>query len=121
MSKYKIPRWRAENRKCMIFLSLPMAGKTNKEILMDIMAMQDRAIAMFPDDEVDFVDSLIDEDPPEGCRPGVYFLAKSIELMSYADLVIFNKDWEKARGCVVEHMVADKYQIKYIVEGKEDG
>jgi len=121
MSKYRIPRWRAENRKCLIFLSLPMAGKTEEEIKMDIAAMQNRAKHMFPDDEVDFIESLIDEEPPDGCRPGVYFLARSIELMSYADLVIFNKDWEKARGCVIEKMVADKYQIKNIVEGEENG
>ena len=88
---------------------------------MDIAAMQNRAKHMFPDDEVDFIESLIDEEPPDGCRPGVYFLARSIELMSYADLVIFNKDWEKARGCVIEKMVADKYQIKNIVEGEENG
>lgn len=121
MSKYKIPRWRAENRKCLIFLSLPMADKTEEEIRMDILGMQERAKEMFPEDELDFIESLIDEEPPEGCRPSVYFLARSIELMSYADLVIFNKNWETARGCVIEKMVADKYQIKNIVEGDSDG
>lgn len=121
MSKYKIPRWRAENRKCLIFLSLPLADRTEEEIRMDILGMKERAKEMFPEDELDFIESQIDEEPPEGCRPSVYFLARKIELASYADLVIFNEKWKESRDCVVLKTVADKYQIKSIVEGDSDG
>ncbi len=43
------------------------------------------------------------------------YLAKSIEIMDSADIVLFMPNWEKARGCVIEHEVALKYG-KYVKE-----
>ena len=34
------------------------------------------------------------------------YLAKSIEFLSEADLVVFGKGWETARGCKIEHSCA---------------
>jgi hypothetical protein len=42
----------------------------------------------------------------------VWFLAKSLEVMSKADLVYFCKGWEEARGCKIEHEVAEKYELE---------
>lgn len=45
----------------------------------------------------------------------MHYLAKSIEVMSDADIVLFMPGWEKAKGCIIEHEVALKYG-KYVKE-----
>lgn len=49
-------------------------------------------------------------------QPPVYFLAKSIEAMSFCDAVYFCKGWEKARGCRIEHDVAIQYGLQIMEE-----
>jgi hypothetical protein len=44
------------------------------------------------------------------------FLAKSIENMSLCDVVYFCKDWERARGCKIEHDIAVAYGLKIIYD-----
>lgn len=39
-------------------------------------------------------------------------LGESIKLLAGADVAIFCKDWEKYRGCVIEHECAVRYNIK---------
>lgn len=46
----------------------------------------------------------------------VKFLAKGLEKMSLCHAVYFCKGWENARGCVIEHEVADKYGLTIIHE-----
>ncbi|MCL2005799.1 MAG: hypothetical protein FWG73_06505 [Planctomycetaceae bacterium] len=41
----------------------------------------------------------------------IEFLGKSIECLSQADLAVFMDDWHNYDGCVVEHMVCQKYGI----------
>ena len=45
----------------------------------------------------------------------ILYLAKSIEFLDKADGIIFMKGWEDARGCVIEHLIAEKYH-KFIKE-----
>lgn len=52
--------------------------------------------------------------PPDGNR--LWYLAKSIEVLGTADLVIFSHDWFTANGCRVEHMLCDLYKIPYYYE-----
>ena len=44
------------------------------------------------------------------------FLAKSLENMSKCHVAYFCKGWEKARGCKLEHDVAQAYGVKIIYE-----
>lgn len=44
------------------------------------------------------------------------FLAKSLENMALCHVVYFSKGWENARGCKVEHEVAQKYGIEMFYE-----
>ena len=48
----------------------------------------------------------------------VYFLAKTIEVMSQCHVVFFAKGWERARGCKIEHKIALKYNLEIIYENK---
>lgn len=42
----------------------------------------------------------------------LWYLGRSLELMSSADIVYFAKGWKKYRGCRVEHLAAREYDIK---------
>lgn len=49
-------------------------------------------------------------------NPPVYFLGKSLQKMSECDAVYFGGDFNKARGCRIEHAVAMEYGLEIIYE-----
>ena len=63
-------------------------------------------------DKVEVIESFFEGAPAEA-KP-LWFLGKSIELLSQADVVYFVKGWDKARGCKIEHQCAVAYDIKRI-------
>lgn len=44
----------------------------------------------------------------------LWYLAKSIEMLSKADVAAFAKNWDKYRGCKIEHECATEYEIPII-------
>ena len=99
-----------------LFISQPMKGKTNEEIEAERAKAVEEAKAVLNDD-VEVIDSFF-KGAPVDARP-LWFLGKSIELLSVADAAYFAKDWDKYRGCKIEHSCAVEYGIKVIeyVEG----
>ena len=96
-----------------LFISQPMRGKSNEEIL----AIRSDATQAAKDavgEEVEVIDSFF-ENAPVGAKP-LWFLGKSLELLSTADVVYFAKDWDKYRGCKIENMAAVEYGIDLIIE-----
>lgn len=94
-----------------LFISQPMAGKTDEEIL----AERERAIKAAEEllrEPVEVIDSFF-QSAPVGAKP-LWFLGKSLELLSGADIAYFAKDWQKARGCKIEHECAVEYGISRI-------
>lgn len=85
-----------------LFISQPMNGKTNEQILEE----RQKAISSF-DDEVEVIDSFF-KDAPRDATP-LWYLGESIKLLGDADVVYFCKDWEKYRGCTIEHECAVRY------------
>lgn len=75
-----------------LFISQPMKGKTNEEIEAERAKAVEEAKAVLNDD---------------------------VEVISVADAAYFAKDWDKYRGCKIEHSCAVEYGIKVIeyVEG----
>lgn len=99
-----------------LFISQPMKGKTNEEIEAERAKAVEEAKAVLNDD-IEVIDSFF-KDAPVDARP-LWFLGKSIELLSVADVAYFAKDWDKYRGCKIEHTAAQEYGIK-IIEYAED-
>ena len=62
--------------------------------------------------EVQVIDSFF-ENAPHDARP-LWFLGKSLELLSTADIAYFAKDWKNYRGCRIEHTCAVEYGISRI-------
>ena len=54
-----------------------------------------------------------DGEAPEDANR-VWYLGRSIMDMYNADLIVFVRDWERGNGCVIEHEVADMYNLNYI-------
>ncbi|MCI6068366.1 MAG: hypothetical protein MR707_09135, partial [Galactobacillus timonensis] len=63
---------------------------------------------------VQVIDSFF-EDAPHDAKP-LWFLGKSLELLSTADIAVFAKGWRSARGCMIEHECAVAYGIETIEE-----
>jgi hypothetical protein len=94
-----------------LFISQPMRGKTDEEIL----AVRQKAIESVKrnfGEDVEVIDSFFQNAPTEA-NP-LWFLGKSIELLSTADVVYFAKGWEEARGCRIENTCAIEYGIDVI-------
>lgn len=94
-----------------LFISQPMKDKTGEEIL----ALREQAIKSATEllgEEVEVIDSFF-QNAPVDARP-LWFLGKSLELLSTADVVYFAKGWENYRGCKIEHECAAAYGIDII-------
>ena len=99
-----------------LFISQPMKDKTDEEIL----AVREQAINSAKDflgDDVEVIDSFF-QNVSHDVTP-LWYLAKSLELLSTADAAYFAKDWEKYRGCRIENLCATEYGITVIEYCKE--
>lgn len=92
-----------------VFISQPMKDKTNEEIKLE----RENCIAFIKKEfgeDIEIIDSFF-ENAPHDARP-LWFLGKSLELLSTADVAIFCKGWDKYRGCQIENICCSKYDIK---------
>lgn len=94
-----------------LFISQPMRGKTDKEIL----EVREKAIKEVKEqfgEPVEVIDSFF-QSAPVDARP-LWYLGKSLELMATADVVYFAEGWNEARGCRIEYECAKEYGIERI-------
>ena len=99
-----------------LFILQPMRGKTDEEIL----AERKKAIESAErnlGEPVEVIDSFF-QNAPADARP-LWFLGKSLELLSTADIAYFAKGWEDARGCRIENQCAVEYGIEVIEDYTE--
>lgn len=103
-----------------VMISQPMAGKTEEEII-EAREKARRYInskgytfinTLFTDDRYK-VENMINEDI---INFPLYYFANSVMNMCKCDAVYFCNGWEKARGCRLEHEIADAYGLKIIYE-----
>lgn len=93
-----------------IFISQPMKDKTNQEIEQERKEIIEKVRKYFWEFEV--IDSFF-KDAPHDAKP-LWFLGKSLELLSNADVIVLGKNRERARGCRIEHECAVQYGIKIV-------
>lgn len=91
-----------------VFISQPMKDKTDEQIKTE-RAKAVNAIKEKYNEDVEIIDSFF-ENAPHNAKP-LWFLGKSIELLADADIAYFCKDWNKYRGCKIEHICAKEYGI----------
>lgn len=91
-----------------LFISQPMRDKTNEQIKQE----REEAVKIAQElvgEEIDVIDSFF-ENAPHDAKP-LWFLGKSLELLSTADVAFFVKGWEEYRGCRIEQLAASQYGI----------
>ena len=99
-----------------LFIAQPMRGKTDAQIL----AEREKAAASAQEllgENVEVIDSFF-RNATVDAKP-LWFLGKSLELLSTADVAYFAKGWEEARGCRIENTCAIEYGIDVIEDYRE--
>ena len=95
-----------------LFISQPMRDRTDEEIKAERAEIVKRVTERFG--EVEVIDSFF-ESAPHDARP-LWFLGKSLELLSTADCAYFAEGWQNCRGCKIEHECAVQYGIDIVGE-----
>ena len=95
-----------------VFISQPMRDKTNEQIEKErgdaISYVRNKLGAK----KVEIIDSFF-KDAPHEAKP-LWFLGKSFELLSTADVAVFIGDWANYRGCNMEYKACQEYGIKAV-------
>ena len=94
-----------------LFISQPMKGKTDEEIL-KVREQAIKAAKYALGEEIEVIDSFF-QGAPADAKP-LWFLGKSLELLSTAHIAVFAPGWDEFRGCKIEHICASEYGIKVI-------
>ena len=99
----------------MVFVSLPMRGYSDEEIIV----RQEKIFGDFAAENKDCL--LINPFKPKSNeqitmqealgREDVYWLGASIQNLSFADVAVFAKGWENYPGCRIEHKICTYYDI----------
>lgn len=95
-----------------LFISQPMKEISDEEILKE----REKAIQLAKTElgeDVDVIDSFF-QSAPHDAKP-LWFLGKSFELLSTADVAYFAKGWQDARGCKMEYDACVQYGIRTIL------
>lgn len=93
-----------------LFISQPMRGKTDEEILAEWAdAVQAARDAL--GEEVEVIDSFFGT---SDMSHALEYLGESLKLLAKADIAYFAPGWREARGCKIEHACADAYGVHYI-------
>lgn len=101
-----------------LFISQPMNGLSNEEIEKERARIVEAVKTMeftnedgskwdLKDTNIELIDSFF-KDAPHDAKP-LWFLGKSFELLSTADIVYFGGDWKSYRGCKMEYEAAKQY------------
>lgn len=97
----------------LIFLSHKMNGLTDDEVK----AIRDEAKCLIESkigsvvDKIDYIDNYNHDNVPDDAGR-LWHLGKSIQQLEKADAIYFcGNDWYFAKGCIVEHEIANLYNI----------
>lgn len=111
-----------------VFISQPMNGRTNEEIMTARTCAIDDIRNKIGDD-FELLNNIFDDYPTDAdgnCTDDtkiaapeyipIKYLAKSIDVLAEANIVYFTWDYYIARGCRVEHEVARRYGKVVVVQ-----
>lgn len=96
-----------------IYISVPMEGRTDAEILNEYQKAIKIVKTDNPGEDIKVIGNLFMEeshnDNPLWC------LGESLKKLSTADLAFFGKGWKDARGCRIEFECAVAYGIEFMM------
>lgn len=95
-----------------VFISQPMNGLSESEIRTTRDSCEKAIMNNFAD--VEIIDSYISDRiirQEDGVSIPIQYLGHSILLLAEAQLAVFIDGYQEARGCQIEYMVCEKYDI----------
>lgn len=96
-----------------VFISQPMKGKTEEEIVKERKKLIKLAEGI-SDEPIEIIDSYFKDTPKTEdnvVTDRVFYLGKSLQKLSEADAVMFGNGWETTSGCIIERKVCELYDI----------
>lgn len=96
-----------------VFISQPMKGKTEEEILEERKKLIELAEDIV-EKPVEVIDSYFKDAPKTEDNvivDRVWYLGKSIQKLAEADAAVFGNGWSITPGCIIEHQVCELYDI----------
>ena len=108
-----------------IFISLPMSGYTDEDIQNRLSKISLELKNIFIGKKIELIDNFnyiggnsINEATVrignDTINTSVWYLGRAIQLLAKVDAIYFAPGWESAKGCRIEHAVAEEYKIKII-------
>lgn len=95
------------------FISVPMKNRFKSEIEYDIMNMKLKTIEKIAN--VEFINTIVEDKPPyETNHESIWYLGKSIELLSQCDILVCKKNVDNYNGCFIEKEIAKRYGLEII-------
>ena len=118
-----------------VFISQPMTGKSEEEILATRQKAIDKIHQLFDADgvEINIIDSYIDdatrkyfeEHITDGINWDIYWLSQSLQRLALADTIWLCEGWEYSKGCNIELKCAIQYGLNIVYSewgvGAKDG
>ena len=96
------------------FISVPMKDKTKEEIENTITLMKNKAKEVIGND-IEFINTIVEDKPPyETNNQAIWYLGKSIELLSQCDILVCKKNVDDYNGCFIEKEIAKRYGLEII-------
>jgi hypothetical protein len=94
-----------------IFISIPMKSKSTTQVRVEMNKIFEFIKVKLP--EAELIESIIDDADKNialnGDDVAIWYLGKSILLLSEADIVFFINNYKDYRGCLIEKSIAEKY------------
>ena len=90
-----------------VMISQPMRGKTEEQIRAERQPIVEELEAR----GIEIVDTIFAETPEKAQNAPLFYLAKSVDALSKVDGVVFIGNWYDARGCRIEHEIAESYGL----------
>ena len=106
-----------------VFLSLPMHGRKDDEVLDELLDMQKHLEEnVFKDEEFYITHNMLSEkeldfyDLVDNVKhKRLLYLGAAITKLSQCDYALFAPGWKGANGCQIEYMVCKAYGVKTIM------
>ena len=96
-----------------LFISVPMKGRTDEAIKASMEKMHKVAEAMIGE-ELEAIQSFIEDEPPKGSIEAVWYLGRSIQMLAEADYMACVSNPYEWNGCEIENLTARRYGIPTI-------
>lgn len=101
-----------------VFLSMPMHGRSDEEILRDREKFFKLIKKLDAFKDAELIDNFTK--PAEITDSRIKMLGDSIMKMAEADVAVFVSGWRQSNGCDVEHRVCERYNIpRYFLRAQD--